>query len=174
DAGQSSYGQSGYGQDAGQSSYGQSGYGQDAGQSSYGQQGYGQSGYGQQGYSDPSQSYADPSQSYGQPSYGQPAYNQPAAYGQSAYGTAPTQTNGLAIAAMIVGIAAIVICWLNIPLGITGVILGFVSKGKIDESGGALGGRGMAMTGIICGFVGIAWGILYIIFVVVGALQGTP
>ena len=53
-------------------------------------------------------------------------------------------SNGLATAAMILGIVPVF-------LGILGIILGFVALDQIKESGQS--GRGNALTGIIAGFM---------------------
>jgi hypothetical protein len=50
---------------------------------------------------------------------------------------------------------------------ILAVIFGFVARKQISESGGRQGGSGMALAGIILGFVGIAGLILWIVFVAV-------
>jgi hypothetical protein len=63
----------------------------------------------------------------------------------------PTRTNGLAIASMVLGIL-----WLYWIGSILAVIFGYVAKKQIDESGGAQGGRGMAIAGIVLGWIGVA------------------
>ncbi len=50
---------------------------------------------------------------------------------------------------------------------ILAVIFGFVARKQIRESGGRQGGGGMALAGIILGFVGIAGLILWIILIAV-------
>ncbi|MGH3502222.1 MAG: DUF4190 domain-containing protein, partial [Nocardioidaceae bacterium] len=153
-----------YGQDQG---YGQQPpYGQEYGQQAYGQPAYGQPGYGQQQYGQ--QDYGQ--QQYGQQQYGQQGYGQPAPYG-GYYAASGGGTDGLAIGAMILGILGIVVCYVNILLGAAGIIMGFISKKRIEESGGVKTGSGMALAGIICGFVGVAWGILVWIFVAIGLIN---
>jgi len=93
------------------------------------------------------------------------------AYGQGAYGAAPSKTNGLALTSMILGIASVVFCYLNLPLGVVALILGVLGRRKIEESGGAERGSGMALAGIICGSVDILWGVISIILLAVGALS---
>jgi uncharacterized membrane protein len=44
---------------------------------------------------------------------------------------------------------------------IIGIVLGFVAKNQIKESGGTQGGDGLATAGIVIGFVSILLGILY-------------
>jgi hypothetical protein len=72
----------------------------------------------------------------------------------------PPRTPGQAYAAMILGIVGLFpIC--PVILSIVGLILGIMAKNEIDGSGGQLGGRGIAMAGIILSAVGIA---LYALF----------
>lgn len=75
--------------------------------------------------------------------------------------TAPS-TNGFAIASLVLGIV-----WVFGVGAILAVIFGFVARKQISESGGRQGGSGMALAGIILGFVGIAGVILWIVFVAV-------
>jgi hypothetical protein len=82
---------------------------------------------------------------------------------------APTSEpkNGLAIAAMIVGIVAIlasVFLWFfSIPIAIVAIVLGIVGR---SECGGT--GRGQATAGIICGCVAI--GLSFVVFGLIALL----
>jgi hypothetical protein len=113
----------------------------------------------------------------GQPQYGQPQYGAAPNYGQPQYGGAPTYgqpqyggmpyartgrgTNSLAIAALCCGIGQV----LAGPLaGIPAVILGFMALGQIRQTGED--GRGMAITGLVLGIVGLALTVLVILLVV--------
>jgi Domain of unknown function (DUF4190) len=106
---------------------------------------------------------------YGQggPRYGAPPYGPGAAqygpqFGQAApYGRTGRSTNSLAIAALCCGIGQI----LAGPLaGVPAVILGFMSLGQISRTGED--GRGMAITGLILGIVGLMLTVLVIILLV--------
>jgi len=66
----------------------------------------------------------------------------------------PPKTDGGAIASMVLGIASFVLC-LTIFTGIPAVILGHISKSKIKKSGGRLQGDGLALTGLILGYISI-------------------
>lgn len=44
---------------------------------------------------------------------------------------------------------------------IVGIVLGFMAKNQIKESGGTQGGDGLATAGIVIGFLSIAFGVLY-------------
>lgn len=135
---------------------------------------FGQPGYSQPGYSQPgdSGSFAQPGYSqptYGQPAYGQPAYGQPAypqpPYGQQpAYGypgAAPGPTNGLAIVSLVLSL-------LGLFFGVTaiaGVICGHIARRQIRE--GHESGDGLALAGLIVGYIIIALGVLFIVFFIV-------
>ncbi|OPC81453.1 hypothetical protein B4N89_11270 [Embleya scabrispora] len=109
---------------------------------------------GQAPYGDPAASYG-----YGQAPYGQPydphaPYGQPPhAYGyyQPGYGGHLPQpgTNGLAIASMILGI--VWIYWLGSLLA---VIFGHIALAQTARTGQE--GRGMAIAGVVLGWVGMA------------------
>lgn len=59
---------------------------------------------------------------------------------------AAPQTSGLAIASLVLGILGIFSCGLS---AIVGLILGIVSLSRIRKSNGAVGGHGLAISGII-------------------------
>jgi hypothetical protein len=160
---QSPAGQPGYGQASpGQPAYGQatSGYGQTPyPQAPYPQSGYGQTGYGQGGYGQGG---------YGQTGFGAPGYSQPYPIGGfSPYPAAP-KNNGLAIASLVCSILGLC-CGVG---GVLGVIFGFVARGQIKRSGGAQQGSGLALAGIIVGFVVIALAAVGLLIVLVGASSG--
>jgi Domain of unknown function (DUF4190) len=77
----------------------------------------------------------------GVPTAGAPAY-QPAS---------GTRTSGLAIASLVTGL--FFWCWV-LP-GIVSIVLGHLALESIEDSGGRKTGRGMAITGIVLGWVGI-------------------
>ena len=66
----------------------------------------------------------------------------------------PPKTDGGAIASMVLGIASFVLC-LTMFSGIPAIILGHISRSKIRKSGGRLQGDGMALTGLILGYISI-------------------
>jgi Domain of unknown function (DUF4190) len=125
----------------------------------YGDPPFGQpGGYGHAGPSD------QPGAGYGQPGgYSQPGpYGQPGAYQAGPYGPytrVGRRTNPLAIASLCLGIGQ-VIAW--ILAGIPAIVLGFMALNQIRRTGED--GRGMAITGIVLGFVGIIGMALFIIF----------
>ena len=122
----------------------------------------------------PQQPYGQPQgqpygQPYGQPQgqpYGQyPPYGQPP--GQPVYGFAPQKpTNGLAIASLVVSIVSITaFCGLT---SIVGAILGHVARKQVRERDEQ--GAGLALGGIIVGWLGVALLVGVVALVVVAAL----
>jgi uncharacterized protein DUF4190 len=114
--------------------------------------------------------YGAPQQQYPQqPGYGQP-YGQPA-YGQPPYPYAVTPpTDGLALGAMITGIAAFVLaCLYGIGLLASPValVLGRVSMNRIKRSEGRLGGRGFAVAGFVLGIIGTVLLVIVVAVVVI-------
>ena len=109
--------------------------------------------------------YAQPA--YGQPAYGQPAYGQPA-YG-GAYGYGEAKTNVLALVSMIASIAGVTV--LPVLGSLAGAIMGHIALRQIATTGEK--GRGMALTGVILGWVGLALLILVIVLIVLFALAAS-
>ncbi len=70
----------------------------------------------------------------------------PAQY-QSGYAT--PKTSGLAIVALVLGIAGLCF-WLP---SIAAVICGHLALDQIRDTGGAVGGRGLAMAGVVLGWI---------------------
>jgi hypothetical protein len=71
--------------------------------------------------------------------------------------TAP-KTNGFAIASMVLGI--IWIYWIG---SILALVFGYIARGQIRRSQGAQSGDGMAIAGIVLGWIGV--GILLLLIV---------
>jgi hypothetical protein len=104
------------------------------------------------------QPYGAPGQLYGQPGYGQPGspYN---AYGQPAYYGLPPERKGLSIASLCCGIAAFVGLGFFILPQIAAVILGHLALMREPS------GKGMAIAGLVLGYVGIALTVLVIVII---------
>ena len=134
----------------------------------YGQQ---PGGYDQQpgGYDQQPGGYGQQPGGYGQQGgYGQPGAMQPGGYPQPGYQGVPTwtggtgyasaHTNGLAVAALICGVAQI----MTGPLtGIPAIILGHIARSRIRQTGEQ--GAGLALAGLILGYAGL---VLFIILVI--------
>ena len=73
--------------------------------------------------------------------------------------TITPKTSGVAIASMVTGICSLPLMLgcgaFGLPLPIVAVVLGHVARGHISAQPGALQGRGMALTGLITGYVSI-------------------
>ena len=117
-----------------------------------------------------------------QPGGGQPTWQQPDTGGptwqQPAAGAAPAGSDGLAIAAMIVGILSLLTSWLVIGAlgGIVAIVLGFLARGRVKQSGRE--GNGLAVTGIVTGFLAVIIGGIVIavgawLFTTEGGIGGT-
>ena len=105
------------------------------------------------------------------PAYPPPGYAQvPSGY-PSPPGYAPPQTSSNAIASLILGIIGIVLC--PVITSIVGLFLGYGAKKEIDNSGGRLGGRGVALGGIITSWVGLAIYVPIIALIVIGVAVGS-
>jgi hypothetical protein len=63
---------------------------------------------------------------------------------------APARTNGLAVAALVLGI--VWVYWIG---SILAVIFGAVALHQIEQSREGQGGRGMAVAGLVLGLVGV-------------------
>ena len=94
----------------------------------------------------------------------------------SPYGYAPQQTiiygrqgNGIGIAAGVCGIVSVALCWIpfvdyvSIILGALAVVFGVIGVRIANRTGGA--GKGMAVTGIVCGIVGLAIAIIFLLLI---------
>jgi hypothetical protein len=91
----------------------------------------------------------------------QPYGSQPNPYGGGAPYQQPRSTNGMAIASMVtslVGVAGCLCYGLGGILGLVGAILGHVSLRQVKQRGQQ--GRGMALTGVIVGWVVFALAII--------------
>ena len=78
----------------------------------------------------------------------------------------PGQTNGLAIAGMVMGIASVVLFFLTWPatiVAIVGLILSLVGLSKSNQLGGL--GRGMAIAGVVTSSIGLVASIIFLIVV---------
>ena len=78
----------------------------------------------------------------------------------------------MAIASLILGIAGIALC-LG-PFGaVPALILGYKARDEIDRTGGVQQGRGMAVAGIVLGWIGVGITVIAIVVGIVLAFVGT-
>jgi len=122
----------------------------------------------QPGY--PQQQPGYPQQQPGYPAYGAPGY--PPGYAAS------PPNEGLAVASMVIGIVAFVLsCGYGVGLlgSPVALVMGRVSMKRIDQSGGQLGGRGMAQAGFILGIIGtvlLVLGLIALTVIIIVGLNG--
>lgn len=98
------------------------------------------------------------------PSSGPPPASGPQTTGYG-YQTSP-KTNGLAIASLVLGIAGLVFYACGVA-SILAVVFGFIARNQIDRSGETQGGRGMAIAGIIMGWIGIALLVIFWVVIII-------
>lgn len=94
------------------------------------------------------------------PGEGPAPYVQPAQYGQPA---APPPTSGMAIAALILGISGLTI----FPFlgSILALILGYMARNEIRQRPHEMAGEGLAVAGIVTGWIGVGLAVLSILAV---------
>lgn len=105
-------------------------------------------------------------------------YGQPQPYAAAAYGyAAPQQGNGMAVAALVLGIVSLVLSWVPFfdwILGALAIIFGAIGMSAAKQRGGA--GRGMAVAGLVLGIITVALGVLFVfwVFAVFNGVCGQP
>ncbi|MEM9080669.1 MAG: GYF domain-containing protein [Verrucomicrobiota bacterium] len=96
-------------------------------------------------------------------------YTAPAAPVQPVQLTAPVEQNTMALVSMILGILAL-LCF-GILTGLPAVICGHLARGQIRRASVPQTGGGMALTGLILGYISIVFSVIAIVFVVIGAMS---
>ncbi len=89
--------------------------------------------------------------------------------GYGGYGYAAQRTDGLAIAALVLGILSLpcsMVCG-GLVLGPPAAILGFISRQRIASSGGAVGGGTLATVGLVLGILGFLASVAWFFFLIV-------
>ena len=79
-------------------------------------------------------------------------------------------TDSLAVASLVCGILAF-FC-LGALTGIPAVICGHMARKRAAQETLPSSNAGLALAGLITGYLGIVWGVLYAIFMVMGAVSG--
>ena len=104
----------------------------------------------------------------------------PGGYAPMSAGYAAPRNDGLAVAALIVGILSVVcsfICF-GVLLGPAAAIMGFISRQRISTSGGALGGGTLAVVGLVLGIIGfiasVGWFFAIISGIITSSTFSTP
>jgi hypothetical protein len=75
-----------------------------------------------------------------------------------------SKTNGSATAALVFGILGLLIGILSVPA----LVFGYSARRQIDGSGGVQGGRGMAIAGIVLGWIGAVLWAIWLILLLTG------
>ena len=71
-----------------------------------------------------------------------------------------SKTSGKAVASLVLGFLSIIgMCFTGIP----GLILGIIGLSDVNRSGGRVGGKGMAVFGIVLSSLGIVWTIIVLL-----------
>lgn len=112
--------------------------------------------------------YGTPPAPYGTP----PAQSGYAPYAAPGYPSmTPRPMSGLAITALVCGIAGIVLFWAIIPVlaSITAVITGHMALGQTKRDP-TVGGRGMAIAGLILGYLVVAVGAFVLVSTIISFL----
>ena len=110
---------------------------------------------------------------YGQPPspYGAPnQYGAPSPYGYGVpygYASPTATTDALAIVALILGILGFATCPL---VGIAAVVLGHLSRKRIRESNGAYSGDGLALAGLVLGWIQVGLCVAFALLLSVSAI----
>lgn len=107
------------------------------------------------------------------PAYGTP--QPPPPYGPPGGLVRQPPSEGMAVASLVLGIASYpFICAFGggLIFAVLGVVFGYLARNKIDESNGALGGRQMAVAGIVLGWISIALHLIVAIVVIVLVITG--
>ena len=76
-------------------------------------------------------------------------------------------TNGFAVASMVLGI--VWVWWLG---SILALVFGYIGKSQIDASPQTQSGRGMAIAGIVLGWIGVGIGLLLAVVAVIAFSTG--
>jgi Domain of unknown function (DUF4190) len=76
-------------------------------------------------------------------------------------------TNGMAVASLVLGI--LWIYWIGSVLAL---IFGYIARQQIDRHQGMQGGRGMATAGIVLGWIGVGFLVLFILVAILGMASG--
>jgi len=104
----------------------------------------------------------------------------PGGYAPAAAGYAAPRTDGLAIAALILGIMSLVctVACLGVLLGPAAAIMGFISRQRISSSGGTVGGGTLATVGLVLGIIGfiasVGWFFLFFASAISSSINPTP
>jgi hypothetical protein len=78
----------------------------------------------------------------------------------------------MSIASLVLGIIGIPSCIYVIP-SVLALVFGYVGRNQIDRAGGTEGGRGMAIAGIILGWIGVGLAIAFWVIIIIVAIASS-
>ena len=87
--------------------------------------------------------------------------------GPQAWAGAPQGNSGLAVASMVLGILCLILFFTHVfalLLGLMAIVFGHVSRSSIRRSQGRITGSGMALAGLITGYLGTALAVVIVAF----------
>lgn len=87
---------------------------------------------------------------------------QPQGEPMQSYVVPPPPTSGMAIASMICGIVSIFLCFVWALAGIPAVVLGHLAFSNFRNATGPVEGRGMAIAGLVLGYVALSLQALFL------------
>jgi hypothetical protein len=104
------------------------------------------------------------------------AYLPPQSYigGHMGQPQAPPRSSGMAIASLVMGILTLIFFLAHvfaIILGLLAVIFGHIARGTINRSRGEITGGGMAMAGLVTGYIGMVLAAIWLILIVIFAKE---
>ena len=80
---------------------------------------------------------------------------------------AAPSTNGMAVASLVLGIL-----WIYWVGSVLALVFGYIARQQIDRHQGMQGGRGMATAGIVLGWIGVGFLVLFMLVAVLGMASG--
>ncbi len=92
--------------------------------------------------------------------------------GQPPYSTV-APTDGLSIASLVCGILAVLSCYFGGLFGLPAVICGHMSLKKINTSPTLIQGKGMAIAGLVTGYIGILMSLCVVAIFIFAIASGT-
>jgi hypothetical protein len=97
------------------------------------------------------------------PQWQRPSQDEPRWQQQNPQWQPSPPTPGKAIASLVLSIVGILFC--PYVFSVLGLVFGYMARGEIKRAGGALGGEGLALAGIIISWGGLAVWTLFILAV---------
>ena len=94
--------------------------------------------------------------------FGQQPFNPPPAAGGG-------QNSTLAIVSLVAGVLGLTVCCGSFIVSLAAVVIGFMARGKANSDPSSYGGSGLALGGIITGFLGLLFSVVvWILYIFMG------